>query len=169
MNEGLQVLMVSAFWRDNEPDGISAGMRFDAPTNGVEFCTDLEKTLPLYDKLGLQHVRAELVRLAPHRHELDMRDVMHVVACIYWMQERGHIKPDEYNGALFACSHEGTLASCERNPVTIDVAAEIKGKSAVDVTDIFRASKGGPLLDRGLTAAVRAVVDHKRREGLKAD
>ncbi len=165
MNRGLQILMVSAFWRDNEPDGISAGMKFDSPEGGVEFCTDLEKTLPLYDKLGLQHVRAELVRLAPHRHELDMRDVMHVVACIYWMQERGHIKPDEYNGTMFGCTLAGTIVSIEQNPVTVDVATALKSKSAVDVTDIFRASKGGPLLDRGLTAAVRAVVDHKRREG----
>lgn len=141
MNEGLQVIMVSAFYRDDHPDGISAGMRFDGPDQGVEFCRHLEKCLPEYDMLTLEEVIAELRRLAPRRHELTQDEVDHVVMCIYWMRERGHIRPDEYNGPLFACVTSDTIVSCERNPVTFDVATKAVSDEAVDVTDVVKASK----------------------------
>ena len=36
MNEGLRVLMASAFYKDNEPGGIAAGFQFNGD-DGVEF------------------------------------------------------------------------------------------------------------------------------------
>jgi len=162
MNEGLQVIMVSAFYRDDKPGGIAAGMRFDAPDQGVDFCRMLEDGLREYDSLTLDEVLSELTRLAPSRHELTSDETAHVVMCIYWMRERGYIQPDEYNGPIFACITGDTVACCERNPVTFDVATKVVSDEAVDVTAVVRASKA-PMLDRGLTASLRAIIEHARR------
>ena len=156
--------MVSGFWRDNEPGGIAAGMQFRENDDGVVFCQHLEACLPEYDKLTLEEVEGELRRLSPRRHQLSHAEVAHVIACVHWMQQRGHLKADEYNGTLFAGVMGGTVVSSEKNPITIDIATEMKSDNAVDVTDIVKASK---LSDAGLKSSLRAVVDHARERGGK--
>jgi hypothetical protein len=155
----LRVLMVSAFWRDDEPGGIAAGMQFP-DEDGETFCQQLEDFLPEYDKLTLEEVQSELRRLSPRRLQLSRAEISHVIACVHWMQRRRHLTPDEYNGTMFAgVMDDGTIVSSEKNPITIDIATEMKSDNAVDVTDIFKASK---LPDAGLKSSLRAVVDHAR-------
>ena len=161
MNEGLQVIMTSAFYRDGEPGGIAAGMKF-APEEGVKFCNELEESLLEYDKFTFVQLQSELARLAPRRHDLRPSEACHVIACIYCMQVRNDIRSDEYNGTIFACVLGKTLINCERNPVTLDLTKEMTSKSAVDITVIVKASHLP--LDDGATAAIRTVVDHARRQ-----
>jgi hypothetical protein len=161
VNEGLQVLVVSAFYRDNEPGGISTGCQFSTPDQGVDFCLHLEEGLPVYDKLSVADVRAELTRFAPRRHELDHKESLHVTMCIHWLQARGHLKPDEFNGTQFSCVIDGTIVTCERNPVTFDVRRKLQSDAAIDVTDIVHASVPG---DRGLVDSLRVVLDHAREK-----
>jgi hypothetical protein len=155
------VLMVSGFWRDDEPGGIAAGMQFKDRDEGLDLCRVLEASLATYDELTLQEVQSELRRLSPRRNELSSIEVMHVIMCVHWMQRRGHLKPDEFNGTLFAGTLEGNVFSTETNPVLMNLSSEMVGDNAVDMTEIIKASK---LPDRGLVAAVRAVLDHKRGE-----
>src|SRR5208337_5012492 len=93
MNEGLQVIMTSAFYRDGEPGGIAAGMKF-APEEGVKFCNELEESLLEYDKFTFVQLQSELARLAPRRHDLRPSEACHVIACIYCMQVRNDIRSD---------------------------------------------------------------------------
>jgi hypothetical protein len=163
MNEGLQVIMASAFYRDGEPGGIAVGMKFDSSCNGVAFCEQLEACLPEYDNIGLHLVERQIRHLAPRREgQLDAAEVMHVIACVHWLQTRGHLASDEYNGTIFACVYRGALVNCECNPVTLNLDSELAGKNAVDVTSIVKASH--LVLDAGATDAIRTVVDHARRQ-----
>lgn len=159
MNEGLVVRMVSAFYRDNEPGGIATGMQFHGD-DGVEFCKLLVEALPRIDAETTVDIACRaLTYLSPRRHQLKPVEVADVISVVNWLQVRGHLVADEYNGTIFVCEFEGALVSCETNPVTIDLAKERTGEDAVDVTDILRAARG--TLDGG-KSAVRAAADHTR-------
>lgn len=160
-NEGLRVLAACAFYRDDHPDGISAGIGFEGD-DGLDFCRELERKMPKYDRSARARVLAELTRLAPKRLELSSQEMAHVIACIYWLQLRDHLRADEYNGPIFDCMYRGTLVRCEHNPIVIDLDRAIVSPNAVDVTDIIRASTS-PLLDRGAVEAIRVATDHARR------
>jgi hypothetical protein len=79
-----------------------------------------------------------------------------------WLQERGYIQPDEFNGTQFVCVIDDTIVTSERNPVTIDIRAKLRSDAAIDVSDIVNASQA-PGYDRGLVASLRAVSDHARK------
>lgn len=161
VNEGLQVIMVSAFYRDGEPGGIATGAQFPNG-GGVDLCVHLEEGLPVYDNLSVAEVLVDLAHLSPKRHELNHEESLHVTMCIYWLQERGYIQPDEFNGTQFVCVIDDTIVTSERNPVTIDIRAKLRSDAAIDVSDIVNASQA-PGYDRGLVASLRAVSDHARK------
>jgi len=161
VNEGLQVLTVGAFYRDDEPGGIATGIQFGTD-EGAAFCAMLESLLPAYDARAniLQLVQDDLARLSARRERLSPAESAHVIMCIYWLQTRGHLVAGEYNGTMFVCLFNGAMLQVERNPVTMDLAVEMVGKNAVDVTDIIQASNP---LDGGAVEAVKVVVEHARR------
>lgn len=166
----LEVLAVSAYYKNDKPGGIGVGLNF-VGREGIDFCHELEANLGVYDRLlPLERVLQIVDKFSRDRPDFSDRSslairsgaVMDIVGSIYWLQERGHLAPDEYNGLAFGCFRDGALVVSEVNPVTIDDA--MTGLVAVDVTDIFRASKA-PALDQGLFASLRAVADHARSGG----
>ena len=159
MNDGMRVLMVSAFYRDNEPGGIATGIEFRDGADGVEYCRRLAENMPLGDVAPVAGTLGFLAALSPRRHELSPVEAHAVICAINWLQCRRHLVADEYNGTMFVVEFDGALIQCERNPVTIDLAKECTGENAVDVTDILHAARG--TLDGG-EAAVRAAADHVR-------
>lgn len=158
MNEGLKVLMVHAYFRDDQPGGIATGMMFDGD-DGIDFCRKMEGHLFEYDTHTLDDVVANLARRSPRRHVLTQREVRHVIMCVHWMQVRRHLVADEYNGTMFVCEYQGTIIPSEINPVTLDMSKVMTSKAAVDVTDILVA--GQTTLDGG-AEALRATMDHTR-------
>jgi len=160
-DEDLQILSVGAFFRDNEPGGIAGGLSWEDPQRGLALCEQLQEGLVAFDvaaATAADHVSA-LRTLSPSRHSLTSIDVHYLIMAVYWLQCRGHLVPDEYNGTIFVCMYKGALVQSERNPLTIDLDAELVGDHAVDVTDIVQASE--KTLDLGV-AAIRATVDHVR-------
>jgi len=164
MNEGLRVLMVSAYYKNDQPGGLGVTLKFpvDVPEgmSGVAFCRGLEACLPEYDKLTVGEVLEGLRALGEAR--LDRREAAaEAIMGVHWLQVRRHLAVDEYNGTLFNCIFQNTLINSETNPVTVDLAAAMKSGDPIDVTDVVTASKH-PGLDPGLAPSIRAVVDHAR-------
>jgi hypothetical protein len=160
-DEDLQILSVGAFFRDDEPGGIAGGLQWQDPQRGLALCEQLQDGLVAFDVAAAtpaDHVSA-LRTLSPRRHSLTDIDVHYLIMAVYWLQCRGHLVPDEYNGTVFICMYKGALVQSERNPLTMDLDAEMVGPNAVDVTDIVKASQH--TLDLGVPA-VRATVEHLR-------
>lgn len=165
MNEGLQVIQVSAFYCNDRPAGIGVGvvLQFDKPGKGVEFCQRMEALLPAFND-SPDHHRENLARIAVDRDITtpDLQTAIRAIMCVHWLQHHGHLVPDEYNGTTFACTYKGMLINCERNPVTMDLDEAIP--TGVDVTEIFQASNR---LDPGLIPSIRTVVEHARRRDVR--
>ena len=64
MNEGLEVVLVSAYYKNDKPGGIGISLTFDAPESGVNFCKGLKECLVEYDKLTVDEVLEGLAVLA---------------------------------------------------------------------------------------------------------
>jgi hypothetical protein len=163
MNEGLQVVMVSAYYKNDKPGGIGVSLTFDVPGSGAAFCQGMEECLTEYDKLSVEELLDGLAKLSVNRPDSQFAAAEAIMG-VYWLQERGHLESDEYNGTMFNCMFRGTLVNSEKNPVTLDLASEMASKNAINITDIIKASKV-PGLDHGLTASIRAVIDHARKGG----
>ena len=163
MNEGLEVVMVSAYYKNDKPGGIGVSLTFDVPESGVNFCLGMEECLTEYDRLSVEEVLAGLSQLSKTRPETRFAAAEAIMG-VYWLQARGHIASDEYNGTMFNCMFRGSLINSEKNPVALDLVAEMASKNAVNITDIIKASKV-PGLDPGLTASIRTVIDHARKGG----
>jgi hypothetical protein len=151
-----QILRILAFWQNDRPGGLGVGIEFDPsePTAGEEFSHELEARLASYDaNANASDILAQLSAVAAESHR-DPQMTASVIADIYWLQERGHLKADEYNGVAWSWIAAGTrdLATCEQNPILLDMA----GLRAIDVTDIARAP--------GALAALQAISDYARTE-----
>jgi len=163
---GVEVLNVSAWWRNDKPGGIGVGIEFASnPGKGVAFCRVLESQLPVYDRqITVEEVLDQLSATARRRDQLTDLETMVIITNIYWLQERGRLRSDEFNGVVFTWTTKGTgqLAIGEQNPLFIDTHKAVS--AGIDVTEIVRA--GGRLSDPH-GAAFRAVLDHARDLGRK--
>jgi hypothetical protein len=158
----LEVLRVSAHFRNDKPDGLGVALDFN-DSGGVAFCLALEYGLAVYDRQQTtpEQILATLGKFARERPE-SHDAAAEVVMGVHWLQVRGHLAVDEYNGTLFCCVRGGNLLVVEDNPVAVDLDAATR--SAVDLTDVVMASRV-PALDPGLPSAIRAVVEHARASG----
>jgi len=161
MTDDLVVHGAAAFWRDNEPGGVSVQIDLKSPERGLRFCHQLVASLRVLDETPLEAHLTKLRAYSPRRERLSVEEGCDIIAIVNWLQVRGHLVSDEYNGTMFFCTVDGDVVMSEANPVTIDVRERMKGPAMVDVTDIVRASKA-LTIDEGAKAALRVAQQHAR-------
>ncbi len=94
---GPWVVHVSAHWRDTDPDGIGLLLQF-SPPNGKAFVKVLDETVLDMDMRGvLPQAANEFLKTFVSRGKPE-EDRQLAVATIHWLETRGHLPSDEYNG-----------------------------------------------------------------------
>jgi hypothetical protein len=153
------IVRISAFWRNDRPGGLGVGIDFhDDPMGGEEYSRHLSRTLDTWDKNAAPgDIVDQLRELANLETELSDRETFIAIADIYWLQERGHLETDEFNGVLWnwIADDTRTLVGSEQNPITLDPNTAIA--TGIDVTEIARAP--------GSEQALRTIMDHARTMG----
>jgi hypothetical protein len=159
----LNVFTVGVYWRNDQPGGI--GFTYDMKDGGIEFCEEIERTMPAMDISGItaERVTCRLRELALYGSDMNRRQAIECILNVHWLQTRGHLKPDEFNGTLFGCRFdEEFIAFSERNPVTITD----HNVHVMDVTDIAKAAGKMPL-SKGNRDALRVATDYGREQAKK--
>lgn len=154
-----------AFYQNDRTDGFGRGLRFANDTEGLEYCQELERWYTLRGHLYQPERMLRTAKLLAARAERTDEEQKSIISSIYWLMRRGAIPCDEFNGTFFhvIVVRDGAtdLLLSEENPATLDL--NNLGPSAVDVTDIARAS---PFLpgDKGALAALRVATEHARKK-----
>ena len=155
----LKVLNVSAFFANDRPGGIGLVLNLgEGPDRGVKVCRILESQLDVYDTHGVtpDFLIGQLREWADRGGMSDEEKII-AITSIYWLQERGHLTKDEYNGVIFAWTVGAVFMTGEQSPLLLDLSKAVR--DGIDVTEIVKA---GPLADMG---AFRAVTDYARTQG----
>jgi hypothetical protein len=162
------VNQVSAFWENDRPGGLGMSIPFEDPKVGLKVCRVLHGALATYDahpEVAPDFYITQLRDFGSRAGALTDDEMMIAITNIYWLQERGYLAADEYNGVIFAWTVEAggacSLMMGEQNPVAIDLVAATR--NGIDVTEVVKATaKAGPF---GSTAAFSTVLDYARALG----
>ena len=157
----LEVLYVAAYWKNDVPGGVNIEIPFeDDGVDGLAFCIALESLLPEIDQIVTVAVAearlSELSRSRAMGRRPIERDALDIITLVYWLQERGHLVVDNFNGTMFLSRYDGKIVNTENNPATFDFEHEVP--NGADVTDIVRGTDR-----RGSEAALRLVTDDLRQ------
>lgn len=158
------VAAVAAYYRSDQADGVSITIEFP-DRDGMAFCEELERWYQATEA-SEEHARHMLAWCATYKGEraFTFREAVAIIRAVYFLRRRGRIPSDEHNGPMFLCLvADGDAVCSELNPAKCDLAAELRGENAVELTDVLRAARrsgNGPDAMR----AIRAVVDHARGE-----
>jgi hypothetical protein len=169
------VNQVSAFWANDRPGGLGFAIPFEDPKVGLKVCRVLHSALATYDahpEVAPNFYLAQLCDFGSRAGGLTDEEMMIAITNIYWLQERGYLAADEYNGVIFAWTvEEGrrrTLMMGEQNPLVIDHVGATR--NGIDVTEAVKATaKAGAFAS---DAAFTAVLDYARalgRNGTEGD
>lgn len=95
----LPVTSISAFWKNDVPGGIGLTFRFGDRENGNRMLAGLEATLADYDRNATpEAIVAQLEAWGGTSLSMEQKYV--AVANVYWLERRGHLKSDDFNGVL---------------------------------------------------------------------
>lgn len=165
------MVCVSAFWTADLSGGLGVKLPFEnrPEGDGIKFCQELQRHLVEYDaRPEPDYYIAQLREWGSRRGELTDEEMLLAIRNVYWLQERGHLRKDEYNGVLFVWTVEKskhmTMMTAEQNPVVIDVNAA--ARSGIDTTEIMVAILADPFRPK---AALTTVLDYARIPKTKTD
>ncbi|HLK36746.1 MAG TPA: hypothetical protein VKU41_08335 [Polyangiaceae bacterium] len=110
--EETRILRVAAFWREDEPGGITVHKGFDGDEGNV-FASACERAMPHFDMHETPgKATAWLGTYAQtfgDPSDSESEDAKRAIATIHWLERRGHIKSDEYNGVLWIAHNGDTM------------------------------------------------------------
>jgi len=119
-----KILGVFAYWQNDKPGGIGVGFDFARHNEdaGVGFAHFVHDHLAHWDRIPAKDIFEQL-RLIGEMPEKDRKEEDRFLAFmdIYWLEQRKHLKADEYNGVIWAWVPPGmhAIGMSEQNPVTI--------------------------------------------------
>jgi hypothetical protein len=104
------IVGLAAFWRSETPDGLSISLDFRSG-GGAEFASALRRSMAAYDANSTpEDCVAWLAAIAPHKAEGFSGDILQrAVATIDWLERRGHLRSDEFNGVVWIARCGGEL------------------------------------------------------------
>lgn len=163
-----QILHVSGFWRNDRRGGLGFGYDFSGPgfkpTDGEAFARRLDESLRTYDRnANPADIEAQLRSLGEEKERLlvvgqHLPEEHNGIALmnIHWLEQRGHLQADEFNGISWAWVPKGSteLALCEVNPITL------VSYGTIDVTELVKTGAAG---------AFRVVNDRANGRGFATD
>lgn len=95
------LLYAGAFWKNDEPDGFGVEFHLTGP-ECVTFVERLQRTIGLYDvALTKEQALDALIEWAANKEAMSADDLMKAFSYILWLEIRGHIESDEYNGVVW--------------------------------------------------------------------
>jgi hypothetical protein len=99
-----RLILISAFWRNDCPDGVGCTFEFQG-NDGETMAKLIEDTVKVYDQHPEVPVEEYVEQLrAIGLTPIDLRDeqmLMLAMINIAWLERRGHIPTDEFNGMLY--------------------------------------------------------------------
>src|ERR1700722_5900253 len=109
---------IFAHWRSDTPDGLSVGFEFAAEDDdGANVSRWIHDQLATFDENTTVEDVLDELRAIPGRAnggaDIEQREGATVLAMIYWLRERGHLKPDELNGVSWQWADGETSAVFE--------------------------------------------------------
>jgi len=119
---------IRALWRGNFSGGLRLRLTFEHdPDGGEEFSRELLERLWTYDEqyATRQEIEAHLAGLGAHT-PLRPEDATRAIQHIYWLQVRGHLVPDPFNGVMWLCSGESDIFAMETNPCALREGQPVK-------------------------------------------
>jgi hypothetical protein len=119
------ILEVTARWREDQPGGFAVNVTFDTPKLGEHFAKQLLLAIEGLDRdrrwspdVAIKHL-SDVGRMPEgSRDEIIRRRAVGIVA---WLQERGHLVADEYNGVAWhraGETPEATVQAVRKHPPT---------------------------------------------------
>lgn len=101
----VEIVGVDVFFRDDHPDGVCARIEF-SPGEGQRFAQWCDRAARRFDafppSMAIEWLTEVGRRLCASRvgegEALDQQEGRIIIATIYWLERRGHIRSDEHNG-----------------------------------------------------------------------
>jgi hypothetical protein len=116
-----KIRRVEAFYKNDKPGGL--GIIYEFKDGGERFVAGLERAMETWDaNADPQDLLNQLDELGARREHVSLTDEENWVSLmnICWLELRGHLKPDRFNGAIFL--PDGTQAAvrdaqtCDAHP-----------------------------------------------------
>ncbi len=102
---------VAAFWRNDQDAGVSICLDF-ASGGGDAFADAVRQAMPSFDASATpERCMAWLAEVAGRKDQLSEVEILDVVACISWLEQRGDLLPDEFNGVIWFARRAGELVA----------------------------------------------------------
>ena len=110
----IHLFQISAFWRNDQPDGIGVTITDEAFT--VPLTEIMDEIMENYWQMWVEaenegttdelvsDLVAQLTDVSRRRESLDISDAVWVIGNIWLLERVGYIKADEYNGCVFAAA-----------------------------------------------------------------
>lgn len=104
-----RLLKIGAYYKNDEPGGFGAILTRDGFGDDLDLIvTMIVNAIPAYDQAaserGASAVASHLeeqIRAIGNESDPDMRWVITAMCNIHWLENRGHLQPDEFNGMVF--------------------------------------------------------------------
>jgi hypothetical protein len=106
---------VAAFWRNDHEGGLSVYLGFSSGAS-EPFVGAVQRAMTVYDASpNREPYLAWLAEVAPRKERLSKPEIFRAIASISWLEQRGHLVPDEFNGVIWLGRRDGELVSlsCE--------------------------------------------------------
>lgn len=110
----IHLFQISAFWRNDQPDGIGVTITEEAFT--VPLTDVMDEIMENYWQMWIEaqaqgatdelvsDLVAQLTAASWRRESLGIRDAVCVIGNIWLLERVGYIEADEYNGCVFAAA-----------------------------------------------------------------
>ena len=106
-----KLLRIGAFWRNDEDDGLGIMFTSHPENRGsinetaaeiADLVKSLDKAKPMFGFATMTEERIAYLRAcAPDKDTLSAGIQIIAAASIQWLEQNGHLKPDDMNGMLY--------------------------------------------------------------------
>lgn len=117
MKGSVKIRLAAAYYRNDLPTGLGVGLNFEpGDDRGAALLVWAQAMMAVFDRAGPERAFAWLREQAPRaRGETLTRQAIEVaIATVHWLEQRGHLASDEYNGMIWMGT-SGAGLFCLRN------------------------------------------------------